>query len=96
MAELSEEQNQFLEECGREFENRYTDQDKYFTQVKNAALIDPPAIQPWFERNSGYGDRGGQRGGGRGYRDGGRGYRDGGRGDRNHRGNASWSNRDRR
>ena len=35
MAELSEEQNQFLEECGREFENRYTDQDKYFTQVVN-------------------------------------------------------------
>ena len=33
MTELTDEQKQFLEECEKEFANRYTEDDKDFMQV---------------------------------------------------------------
>ena len=35
MTELTDEQKQFLEECEKEFANRYTEDDKDFMQVCN-------------------------------------------------------------
>ena len=58
MAELTEEQQKFLDECEKEFSFRYTDEDGEFMKVKNAVPVDPPAVQPWFHKRQ---DGGGRR-----------------------------------
>jgi len=70
--DLTEEQIKFLEECEIEFKDRYTEKDKAFMQVKNAAPINPPAVHPWHQNKDSRGDNRGRswRGGGsNNYRD---------------------------
>jgi len=57
MAELTEEQQKFLDECEKEFSLRYTDEDREFMKVKNAVPVDPPAVQPWFPKRQDDGPR---------------------------------------
>ena len=62
--ELTEEQENFLAECEREFSDRYTEKDENFTELKNKPLSKPPIVDPWgnnFNRNQ-------QRGGGQYHR----------------------------
>lgn len=81
--ELTEQQENFLAECEREFSDRYTEKDDNFIELKKKPLSKPPIVDPWgnnFNRNQ-------HRGGGQ--------YRPYGR-DRNWRGGQSWNNRDSR
>eukprot|EP00088_Acartia_fossae_P056559 TRINITY_DN65858_c0_g1_i1.p3 TRINITY_DN65858_c0_g1~~TRINITY_DN65858_c0_g1_i1.p3 ORF type:complete len:125 (-),score=29.41 TRINITY_DN65858_c0_g1_i1:188-562(-) len=90
LSSLSEEDKQLLEEWENQFSDRFTDKDKAFMQVKNAAPIDPPAIHDWNTRNDRRGDRrsGGGRGGG--WRGGGRSRGGYGGGDRDGRGHLGY------
>lgn len=51
MAEkLTEEQERFLEECSREFANRYTDAEEEFKLVCEKDLKPPPIVEPWYNK----------------------------------------------
>ena len=62
-SDLTSEQKEFLEECEKEFGDRYTDGDSEFTQFKSAKKVPPPAVSPWNrgEPRHGGGRRGGDR-----------------------------------
>ena len=44
---LTEEQQEFLEECEMEFADRYTEKDKEYIETRNAKSFSPPILTPW-------------------------------------------------
>lgn len=47
---LTEEQAKFLEECEKEFKDRYTENDQAFMEVKNMKPKKPPIQDPWYNK----------------------------------------------
>lgn len=84
---LTDDQIAFLEECEQDFEDRYTDKDTEYIEIKNKPLSDPPIIDPWTGgQEQSYGNHRGGRGG-----RGGRNYHH-----QQQRHRSSYDNRDRR
>lgn len=66
---LTEDQQNFIEECEEEFRGRFTDEDQEFVAHCKKPQLPPPIQDPWFpkrgrDHRGGY--RGGRGGGGRG------------------------------
>lgn len=75
-SELTPEQEKFLQECDREFKDRFTDKDEEFKRHCDRAVNPPPILDDWTNRqsNRGYNNRGrynnyNNRGGGDRYND---------------------------
>ncbi|KAF7271480.1 hypothetical protein GWI33_015647 [Rhynchophorus ferrugineus] len=59
MSNLTEDQRIFLEECLKEFSDRYSDSDMEYQEVYDEGIPSPPIIHPWYPRSRfGYRDRG--------------------------------------
>lgn len=48
---LTNEQKMFLEECEKEFEDRYTEKDSSFMEIKMREPANPPIVDPWYSRS---------------------------------------------
>ncbi|XP_051161056.1 RNA guanine-N7 methyltransferase activating subunit-like [Leptopilina boulardi] len=47
---LTNEQEEFLKECEKLFEDRYSAKDEAFMKVKNGETKKPPIIDPWHNK----------------------------------------------
>lgn len=47
---LSVEQEKFLEQCERDFVDRYSDSDEQYKKVYDSGIPSPPIMSPWYNR----------------------------------------------
>lgn len=47
---LTNEHKTFLEECEKQFKDRYTEKDNNFMNIKMQQLKKPPIMDPWYNK----------------------------------------------
>ncbi|XP_065223400.1 uncharacterized protein ZC262.2-like [Planococcus citri] len=45
---LTEQQQNFIDECEKLFANRYTDEDAEYKSISESSIGDPPILDPWY------------------------------------------------